>query len=92
MTFRLSAAFLSITLLLAGCVSMPKAQRLQAAGYASGARSQAEQCLPANPCAPFSPLRELGDTAYAESTPEAAASTGWSCSTAARTRCWRACT
>ncbi len=71
MTFRLSAAFLSITLLLAGCVSMPKAQRLQAAGYASGARSQAEQCLPANPCAPFSPLRELGDTAYAESTPEA---------------------
>jgi len=68
--FRLAFAGFC-ALLLSACVSMPRAQRLQAADHAADARSDVEQCLPENPCAPFSPLRELGETAYSESTPQA---------------------
>lgn len=69
----LKACFATFLLLclLGGCAALPKAQRQQAADYAASVRSQAEACEPGNPCDLASPLRELGEQAYAASTDEA---------------------
>lgn len=53
-----------------GCVSLSETQRERAAFIADGARSQLVDCTRADACAQPSPLRELGDRALRESTPE----------------------
>ena len=55
-------------LLLGACAHVSKHERLQAADYAQDARSSEVACAD---CAVASPLLALGDTAYAQSTPQA---------------------
>lgn len=64
-----SAALALACLLLSACAGLPKAQRLQAADYATAARDHGQHCAADNPCAPASSLRALGAAAYAASTP-----------------------
>ncbi len=57
-------------LLLGGCASFTPQQRDDAAGIAIAARSAQVDCTQADACALASPLRELGERALAESTPD----------------------
>ncbi|QIL19402.1 phospholipase D family protein [Thermomonas sp. HDW16] len=56
-------------LLLGGCASISPQQREAAAGVAITARSTQIDCNQANACALASPLHEMGERAFAESTP-----------------------
>ena len=58
-------------LLLGGCATLTPQQRDDAAGIALAARSARVDCTRADACALASPLRELGERAIAESTPDA---------------------
>lgn len=53
------------------CVSLSETQRNRAASIAVAARSRIIDCSAANACAQPSPLRQLSDRAYAESSPQA---------------------
>jgi len=64
---RLAAALLCLQ--LAACAHLSHEQRLQALDLAERAQSRDVACPPAG-CQFDSPLRDLGDQAYAESTPE----------------------
>jgi phosphatidylserine/phosphatidylglycerophosphate/cardiolipin synthase-like enzyme len=59
---------LSLALLGSACASLSDAQRDRAASIAQAARSQVIDCGGPNACAQTSPLHELGDRAYAQST------------------------
>ena len=60
-----------VALLLASCASISPQQREAAAGTAIAARSTQVDCNQPDACALASPLREMGERAAAESTPEA---------------------
>ena len=60
---------LGLSLQLAACAHLSPKQQLLANDYAEQARSSAVAC-PDSGCAFASPLRDLGDAAYAASTPE----------------------
>jgi phosphatidylserine/phosphatidylglycerophosphate/cardiolipin synthase-like enzyme len=59
---------LSLALLGSACASLSDGQRDRAASIAQAARSQVIDCSGSNACAQPSPLHELGDSAYAQST------------------------
>jgi len=68
---RLARGLLLLAALqLAACAGVSPRRQAQAQAYADQARSTAVECAP-TPCAPVSPLLELGDAALAASTPGA---------------------
>lgn len=68
---RLLRLFLiAVVLPLGACAHLSEAQRQQAAAYARDAQSTVVECPPG--CALASPLRDLGDVAYAKSRVDAA--------------------
>jgi putative cardiolipin synthase len=69
-TLLARALLLLATLQLAACAGVSQKRQLEAQGYAEQARSGEVVC-PATPCAPASPLLELGDAAMAASAPDA---------------------
>ena len=70
MTGLARALLLLATLYLAACAGVSPKRQLQAQAYAEQARSAEVTCA-ATPCAPASPLLELGDAAMAASGPNA---------------------
>ncbi|HEY1034296.1 MAG TPA: phospholipase D-like domain-containing protein, partial [Pseudoxanthomonas sp.] len=64
-------AVLWLALLCSACASLSDRQRDRAAGIAAAARSQVVECTHADACALRSPLYDLGEEAWAASTPEA---------------------
>lgn len=65
-----ACAVLLLALAGGGCASLSEAQRERAAYIADSARSQLVDCRRADACAQPSPLRELGERALRESTPD----------------------
>lgn len=67
-TARLTGVLLA--LLLAGCASLPNAQRDDAERIANAARSEVVDCTRADACALDSPLMEMARSEHAASTPQ----------------------
>ena len=65
------AAAIVLALACSACMSLSPIQRDRAAAVAFKARDLVEDCDRGDQCASASPLRELGGTAFAESTPTA---------------------
>ncbi len=67
----MGALALLLSLLGSGCASLSQAEHARAVGIAQAARSQVVDCNAANACAEPSALRDLADSAIADSTPAA---------------------
>ncbi len=68
-TFR-ALVLVAFALLSSACATLSSAQRERATSIAVAARSTRIDCASANRCASASPLRDLGDKAFAESGPQ----------------------